>query len=369
MKNIDEETKIQDTKDNNEIIEDVEQKPDTKKQRKDTQSKKYQITLNNYKEKEYTHERLKYIISQHQSIIYYCLADEIAPQTQTPHIHIFLYAKSPIRFSTMQKMFPQCHIETARGSCVQNRDYILKSGKYANDPKADTSVAGTFEEYGEMPVESGQGSRTDLAVLYEMVKQGMSDYEILECNKDYILNLDKIGKVRQMLKAEEYKDAFRELEITYVYGQTRTGKTRNIMDEHGYSNVHRITDYTHPFDSYKGQDVIVFEEFRSSLTIVEMLNYLDGYPCELRCRYHNKTACYTKVFIISNIKLEEQYPFIQETQPATWQAFLRRIQHIKLYYDVGQYDLYTLADYLNPPNNPTQDSFQEITDESGDLPF
>ncbi len=31
----------------------------------------------------------------------------------------------------------------------------------------------------------------------------------------------------------------------------------------------------------KGQDVIVFEEFRSSLKIQDMLNYLDGYPCEL----------------------------------------------------------------------------------------
>ena len=26
-----------------------------------------------------------------------------------------------------------------------------------------------------------------------------------------------------------------------------------------------LTDYTHPFDGYKGQDVIIFEEFRSDL--------------------------------------------------------------------------------------------------------
>jgi hypothetical protein len=48
---------------------------------------------------------------------------------------------------------------------------------------------------------------------------------------------------------------------------------------------------------------------------------------------------------------------------------LERIQHVKLYYDLGQYDLFTLDEYLHPPKNPALDAFQEITDENGDLPF
>ena len=79
------------------------------------------------------------------------------------------------------------------------------------------------------------------------------------------------------------------------------------MEKYGYQNVYRVTDYDHPFDSYKGQDVIVFEEFRSSLKIQDMLNYLDGYPCELPCRYNNKLACFTKVYIITNISFNQQY--------------------------------------------------------------
>ena len=86
------------------------------------------------------------------------------------------------------------------------------------------------------------------------------------------------------------------------------------MEQYGYSNVFRVTDYEHPFDGYKGQDVIVFEEFRSSLRIGDMLNYLDGYPVELRCRYSNKQACFTKVYIISNISLRDQYRDLQRDQ-------------------------------------------------------
>ena len=81
-------------------------------------------------------------------------------------------------------------------------------------------------------------------------------------------------------------------------------------------------DYTHPFDSYKStHKIIIFEEFRSSIKIQDMLNYLDGYPCELVARYNNKIACYLEVFLISNILLEQQYVNIQAESPETWKAF------------------------------------------------
>ena len=102
-----------------------------------------------------------------------------------------------------------------------------------------------------------------------------------------------------------------------------------VMEKYGYSAVYRVTDYSHPFDGYKGQDVIIFEEFRSSLSIGDMLNYLDGYPLELPCRYANKVACYTKVYMISNIPLEQQYRNVQVDNPETWNAFRRRIKQVQ----------------------------------------
>ena len=58
-----------------------------------------------------------------------------------------------------------------------------------------------------------------------------------------------------------------------------------------------------------------------------MLNYLDGYPCELPCRYNNKLACFTKVYIITNIPFAQQYANIQTESKETWRAFCRRIHH------------------------------------------
>ena len=81
-------------------------------------------------------------------------------------------------------------------------------------------------------------------------------------------------------------------------------------------------------NNYKGQDVIIFEEFRSSLKIQDMLIYLDGYPIELPCRYANKIACFTKVYIITNIPLSNQYEGTQREYKETWDAFLRRINRV-----------------------------------------
>ena len=159
------------------------------------------------------------------------------------------------------------------------------------------------------------------------------------------MRLTDIERVRQTVKAEEFRTIFREMEVTYIWGRTGTGKTRFVMEQQGYAAVYRVTEYEHPFDGYAGQETLVLDEYRSQLKISELLNLLDGYPLELRCRYANKTACFTKVYIISNLSLQAQYPIIQCEQPETWQALLRRIHHIIEYRPKEEiYEQFTLFD-------------------------
>ncbi len=294
---------------------------------KDTRSRKWQITINNPKEKGFDHERIKEQLGTFKSCVYWCLSDEIG-ENGTYHTHIFMACSDAVRFSTIKKKFERAHFEMAKGTSKENRDYIFKEGKWEKDKKKETNLPETHEEFGDMPVER-QGQRNDLIDLYDMIKQGLSNFDIIEENPAYMMHIDKIERARQIVKEEKFKNVYRDLEVTYIWGDTGTGKTRSVMDQYGYENVYRITDYNHPFDSYKGQDVVIFEEFRSSLKIQEMLNYLDRYPLELPCRYLNKIACYTKVYIISNIPLTCQYDYIQQQYPETWEAFCRRIYNIQ----------------------------------------
>lgn len=274
------------------------------------------------------------------------MSDEIGGKEQTHHTHIYFICSSAVRFSTVKNRFNVAHLEIAKGTSIQNRDYVFKLGKWENDKKADTKIPDTQEEWGELPVER-QGARNDLTDLYDMIKDGMSNYEIINENPEYLLLLDKVERTRQTIREEEFKTIFRKLEVTYIWGATNTGKTRSIMEHYGYENVFRVTNYMHGgFDSYHGQNVIIFEEFRSSLKIQDILCYLDGYPVELPCRYVNKVACFTKVYILSNINLTEQYKNFFHENRETWYAFIRRIQKVRVYTDIGNFKEYKTEDYL-----------------------
>lgn len=289
------------------------------------QSRKWLLTGNNPTTYGYNFEYICNIINSLKNVEYWCYSEEVG-ESGTPHFHLFLYRKNPIRFDTLRNRFPHVNLDFARGTCQQNRDYVFKEGKWKLDKKAETNIRDSHYEQGEMPVER-QGARNDLADLYDLIVGGASDVDIISENPNYILHIDKFDKIRQSYREKLYSEQFRQLDVTYICGKAGIGKTRYVMDKYGYQNVYRVTDYVHPFDYYAGQDVILFDEFRSSIKIVDMLNYLDGYPLMLPCRYNNKAACYTKIFIISNIPLEKQYSKVQIEEPATFQAFLRRIHH------------------------------------------
>ena len=293
---------------------------------RDTQSRKWQITINNPLDHDMQHDAIKEIMKEFASAVYWCMCDEIGKEG-TYHTHLYFVCRGGVNFSTVKKRFEGAHIQMANGTSQQNLDYIRKEGRWLNDKKRGTNLPDTFEQWGEMPLER-QGQRNDLVDLFDDIKDGKSNYELLEENPALMMNLDKIERARQVIRENQFKSTWRDLEVTYLWGPSRSGKTRIIMELYGYENVYRVTDYQHPFDTYASQEVLVFEEFRSSLRIGEMLNYLDGYPVSLPARYLNKTACFTKVYLISNIPLDEQYKEIQQQSLPTWLAFKRRISEV-----------------------------------------
>lgn len=290
---------------------------------RETSSRKYLLTINNPKEHGFDHALIRQNLEQFKGCIYWCLCDEVGEEG-TPHTHIYAAFKNQVMFSTMKQRFYAAHIDAAKGSHRENRDYIRKEGKWRDSHKAETNLPETFEESGELPTESDRRVKQSEAIL-TMVEDGASDSEIIRAYPSAMNHLKSIEQARQTLLEEKYGREWREVDVTYIWGETGVGKTRSVVEKHGYRNIFRVTNYMHPFDGYKGQDVILFDEFRSSLKFSDMLAFIDGHPVMLPCRYADKVACYTKVYIISNIPLEKQYPLVQVEEPAGYAAFLRRI--------------------------------------------
>lgn len=313
------------------------------------QSRKWQLTFNNPEEHGFSHDSIVESIENLAAVVYWCMCDEIGSEG-TYHTHLYIVFQNPKMHTVIANAFPGAHRENVKGTSQQNRDYVLKDGeKYNKQPDGTydyvdssgkrhtgTNFGDTFLEWGEMPREQ-QGKSKDVEKILALVKDGADNLEIVNAVPSAMLNIDKVERTRSMFRDKEFANSWRNLEVTYIFGKTGAGKTRSVMDEYGYANCYRVTDYKHPFDTYDGQDVIIFEEFRGNLKHGDMLNYLDGYPLLLPCRYFNRQACYTKVFIITNIPPDDQYMNIDRESR---NAFFRRITKVKWYQDkhVSEFD-------------------------------
>jgi len=304
-----------------------------------SQSRKWQLTINNPQEHNITDELIKETLLKFVPD-YYCMCKEIGNETKTLHIHIFIYSKSPIRFTTIKNRFPTAHIEKAYGTIQDNIDYVRKTGKFENTDKAETSIEGSFEEYGTIPSEL-QEKDPIIGQLLEDIKDGKSNIEIIENNPQWALKIRDIDLIRETYLADKYMKENRDIICTYVWGKTGVGKTRDIYKRHGAKNICRITNYKSSrglsFDAYRStMDTICFEEFHSQVPISDMLNYLDIYPLMLPARYNDKVACYKNVYITSNVPLEEQYVDLQTLRyNEVLNAFKRRIHNIIEYKSDG----------------------------------
>lgn len=321
-------------------------------------SRKWLITINNPQEHGYDHDKIRNILQSIKgATVYWCFCDEIGDECETLHTHIFLFRQGAFRASVIDKLFPKMHRDIANGKTQECRAYVLKDGeKFHKDETGHylytdssgkvhegTNFSDTFEEFGDCPQEH-QGKSTQSERVLELLQAGASNREIVFAIPDTYKQIDKIERTRSMLRDADFAENWRDLETTYIFGTSGSGKTRSVMDRYGYRNCYRVTDYKHPFDTYDGQDVIIFEEFRGNLRHGDMLNYLDGYPLLLPCRYFNRQACYTKVYIITNIPPDKQY---ENVDRESVKAFYRRIHKVQQYTPLGVMEWNGVDEYLH----------------------
>jgi hypothetical protein len=92
-----------------------------------------------------------------------------------------------------------------------------------------------------------------------------------------------------------------------------------------------------------------------------MLNYLDGYFTRLPARYHDKTAMYTTVYIITNEPFEKIYKNVLIDNRESYKAFCRRINKVIEYlYDInGEVKIKKYGRPVSYLRQKKKDKFQE----------
>lgn len=250
--------------------------------------------------------------------------EESGARTGYRHYQAYIQLPSPRRWSTMKNMlrkagFDDAHFEPQWASAAACYKYCTKEDTKLRGPQIN----------GVVDMHENQGQRTDLDRLKRLVLEDGLTYDELLARED----VGNVARYRNMLRdLEGVRDsraldsqAWRHVEVNYLYGPTGVGKTRYVFERYQPGEFYRITNYSNPWDRYKGQHVVVFDEFAGQPTIEEMLDWLDSYTTQLRARYADKVSRYDTVWVLSNLSLAEQYSYKPSEQRA---AFRRRFTHI-----------------------------------------
>lgn len=129
-------------------------------------ARKWVFTLNNYTEEEVEHIKSLSTDLSAKNIRYLCFGKEIAPSTGTPHLQGYIEFINPVRPPRVSAVLGRrCRNKKANGTAEQNRVYCSKE-------------EGEFFEAGRYS--RGQGSRSDLDKIREMIQDGATEKEIAE---------------------------------------------------------------------------------------------------------------------------------------------------------------------------------------------
>lgn len=242
---------------------------------------------------------------------------ERAPSTGTVHIQGYLRLKRKARFRTIQPLLGgHAAIYAARGNEQQCRDYCTKE---------DTRVS-VGEEHGDFKPDAGkQGHRSDLDSVIADCKLGKSLAVIAADHPREMIKFHAGIQVLYDLIAPQ-PPIQRDVKVLVMWGDTRVGKTHRVMTDEllrGDGGLFCVIPGRGPFDMYRGEKTILFDEFDyEKWSIFDMNRYLDKWQLTCDCRFHNKSAAWTRVIICANSSPMSWYP--NASQPVV-DAFRRRL--------------------------------------------
>lgn len=185
----------------------------------------------------------------------------------TAHIQGYAVSAKPKRLGGWKTAIgARAHIEQARGSAQQNKDYCTK------EPRE----AGPWE-YGTMP---HPGSRTDIAGALETIKEGGSIQEIIEAHPEEFVKYHK-GLMAARLIYQPRRNW--KTQVLWFYGPTGTGKSRKAYEEYPESYFKQPSNKW--WCGYDGQDSVIIDDYRRDLcTFSELLRLFDRYPMQVETK-------------------------------------------------------------------------------------
>lgn len=189
------------------------------------------FTLNNYTEDDIA--RIELIECK------YCVfGREIAPETGTPHLQGYISFDNPRHLGGVKALFGNdgVHLEGARGTAQQNREYCIKDGD--------------FTERGDIPLDAAAGGSRERE-RWARARQAAAEGRFGDIDDDlYVRYQSSFKRIRKEDQPSPNDLPQTEKYGKWFYGPPRTGKSHRARTE--FAPVY-LKDLNKWWDGYDGE--------------------------------------------------------------------------------------------------------------------
>lgn len=232
----------------------------------------------------------------------------------TEHLQGYIRFKRRKALDTVRRYFNEdrMHLEIAKGTELQNKDYCSKD---------ETRIDGPWEFGSFEPDQGKQGKRSDFDAIRDDLAAGLSLAEVaVKYSGDFIRYHSGITHMQELVAPRP--PAIRDVQVAVWWGSTGVGKTYRVMKT--WPDAYQVQPGRDPWGRYREEDLVVFDEFDyMKWTVQQMNQYLDGYRCPLDARYRDRYAAWTRVLILANSSPISWWP---DAPALLIQSFRRRIE-------------------------------------------
>jgi hypothetical protein len=163
---------------------------------------------------------------------------------------------------------------------------------------------GEFEETGTMNV--GQGKRTDIEVVREVIKETNSMGAVMEVAGSY--QAAKMGEM--ILKYNEPPRPYGPRRVIWRWGGTGTGKTYGVYQEHPDVFVPLSFKW---WDGYDGHKVVLLDDIRGDYCKFHEILMLTGErPFRVESKGGSRQAVYDTIYITSPFHPADMWQTIED---------------------------------------------------------
>lgn len=256
-------------------------------------------------------------------IRYIAWSAEVAPSTGRLHNQMWCYFHNPKSTSKrslckIADMFGNihCEVQPMRGSLVQNDAYCSKEA--------------TLQEVGKRP---SQGERGDIKERVAAIMSGETTAdEICVENPEFF---HQYGRTLDRAETIALRRRWRTwmTEGIWYTGGTGSGKSHAAFaGEFPYDpETTYIKNLSEDFwDGYKGQETVIFNEFRGQISLSELFDLVDKWPKNVKIKGKESVPFLAKRVIVTSIKSPRQCYSEALLQDEPWGQFERRFKTIRL---------------------------------------